>query len=137
MAFGPGKYDDLCTYAREAAKAQGVVLIVTDGERGSGFSVQGPLEVHMALPELLEQAALQIRASWQQENPGLMLDTRTVAFAVLTIGKAAGMLSKEDIRRDLIDAMQRGTLNPHYLALLRDQLAELLNEAAKGKPDAE
>ena len=37
---GPGKYDDLCTQAREAAEAQAVVLIVMNGNKGSGFSVQ-------------------------------------------------------------------------------------------------
>ena len=38
--FGPGKYDELCTAAREETKAVGVVLIVIDGEHGNGFSCQ-------------------------------------------------------------------------------------------------
>ena len=33
MAEGPGKYDDLCTYVREQANAQGVLLIVLVVER--------------------------------------------------------------------------------------------------------
>jgi hypothetical protein len=40
MAAGPGKYDDICTVAREMAKADGAIVIIIDGERGSGFSVQ-------------------------------------------------------------------------------------------------
>ena len=40
MGHGPGKYDDLCTQARNTAKAAGVVLIVFGGEKGDGFSVQ-------------------------------------------------------------------------------------------------
>lgn len=38
MALGPGKYDDLCTYVREKAKAEGAIVIVYGGERGQGFS---------------------------------------------------------------------------------------------------
>ncbi len=40
MAIGPGKYDDACTAAREATKADAVVLVVLNGKRGAGFSVQ-------------------------------------------------------------------------------------------------
>jgi hypothetical protein len=40
MAIGPGKYDEECTRARVATGAVGVVLIVIEGKRGSGFSVQ-------------------------------------------------------------------------------------------------
>jgi len=52
---GPGKYDDACTAAREATGARGVVLIVLDGTRGSGFSCQlrgGPPDV-LALAKVL------------------------------------------------------------------------------------
>lgn len=38
--FGPGKYDDICTQAREDAEAEGVILMVLDGTKGSGFSCQ-------------------------------------------------------------------------------------------------
>jgi hypothetical protein len=37
---GPGRYDDLCTYAREQADAQGVILIILEGKVGSGCSMQ-------------------------------------------------------------------------------------------------
>lgn len=47
--IGPGKYDPLCTFIREQTKAVGCALIVIDGDRGMGFSVQAPLEVQVAL----------------------------------------------------------------------------------------
>ncbi len=37
MAFGPGKYDDLCTEVREKAKAKGVLVIIIDGDKGSSI----------------------------------------------------------------------------------------------------
>ena len=56
--IGPGKYDDLVTYVREQAKARGVILLVIDGERGSGFSVQvvGD-DLTRVLPRLLREVA--------------------------------------------------------------------------------
>lgn len=42
MPIGPGKYDSVATMARVQAHAQGVLLIVFDGEHGSGFSAQLP-----------------------------------------------------------------------------------------------
>jgi hypothetical protein len=61
MALGPGKYDDLCTHVREKAKAQAAIVIVLNGERGSGFSMQAGLNETLGLPELLESIAAQIR----------------------------------------------------------------------------
>lgn len=58
---GPGKYDDACTQARLSTNALGAILIVLDGKHGNGFSVQVPLHVLPALPELLETVARQIR----------------------------------------------------------------------------
>jgi hypothetical protein len=58
MAEGPGKYDDICTAAREAAGARAVVLIVLQGDLGSGFSVQAVGEdLRAHLPELLRHVA--------------------------------------------------------------------------------
>jgi hypothetical protein len=39
MALGPGKYDDICTRAREEAQALACVVMVLGGKHGSGFSV--------------------------------------------------------------------------------------------------
>jgi hypothetical protein len=57
MAVGPGRYDDLCTEAREKAKALGVILIVIDGEHGMGFSCQATPEVMITLPDMLRHMA--------------------------------------------------------------------------------
>lgn len=40
MALGPGKYDDLCTYVRTKAKADGALVVIINGELGGGFSAQ-------------------------------------------------------------------------------------------------
>jgi hypothetical protein len=63
MAAGPGKYDDLCTEVREKASALGVILLIFDGVKGTGFSCQADLLTTMRLPEILEDIAKQIRES--------------------------------------------------------------------------
>lgn len=40
MAEGPGKYDAVCTMARELTEAACAIVIVFGGRRGDGFSVQ-------------------------------------------------------------------------------------------------
>lgn len=60
--IGPGKYDRFCTWVRKRTKAKGVVLIVFDGEQGSGFSVQSDPLLLMTLPSVLEFMAKEIRA---------------------------------------------------------------------------
>jgi len=40
MAKGPGKYDRVCTLARDATEAEACILIVVNGKHGSGFSCQ-------------------------------------------------------------------------------------------------
>lgn len=62
MAIGPGKYDDLCTLVREQAKARGVIVIVFEGDRGSGFGCQTDAPTLVHLPDILESIARQIRA---------------------------------------------------------------------------
>lgn len=63
MALGPGKYDAEVTELRERLKADGVILLVFGGERGNGFSAQLPLQHTLAMPQILEQVAQQIRES--------------------------------------------------------------------------
>lgn len=68
MAIGPGKYDDACSRVREEVGLSegdggGVVLIVIGGHRGSGFSCQADLATTLALPDILENMAKQIRSS--------------------------------------------------------------------------
>jgi hypothetical protein len=57
MAVGQGKYDDLTTLVREGANAEGVIVIVIGGSKGSGFSVQATFEVTAKLPALLRKIA--------------------------------------------------------------------------------
>lgn len=60
--IGAGKYDDLCTEAREKAYAVGAILIIIQGNKGWGFSVQAPLEEMVNLPECLRNIADTIEA---------------------------------------------------------------------------
>lgn len=60
MMYGPGKYDDLCTAAREGAKAQGAILIIIEGERGDGFSAQVHPDAAARLPDMLRRIADEI-----------------------------------------------------------------------------
>jgi hypothetical protein len=64
--IGAGKYDELCTAARESARAKGAILIIMEGGRGSGFSVQGPLEITLRLPGTLRWLADQIETDYEQ-----------------------------------------------------------------------
>jgi hypothetical protein len=64
MALGPGKYDTQCTQVREETQATGVCLLVFDGCKGSGFSVQTENLCSLAmLPQILRDAADQIESS--------------------------------------------------------------------------
>jgi hypothetical protein len=67
MAKGPGKYDDLATYVRTQSNGAAVIVIVIDGAKGSGFSVQteDPVLVQH-LPELLRDTAMQIENSQKE-----------------------------------------------------------------------
>jgi len=61
MAIGPGKYDDLCTRVRKQTQARGgVLLIVVDGEQGSGFSAQLTMEQTLLIPQILRDVAERI-----------------------------------------------------------------------------
>jgi hypothetical protein len=57
----PGKYDDLCTVVREATNAEGVILIVINGNKGNGFSVQATARIIPGIPDMLEFTAGEIR----------------------------------------------------------------------------
>lgn len=61
MAIGPGKYDKLCTALRKQTRAKAAIIIIIDGQHGSGFSCQADLITTVELPELLEQIARDIR----------------------------------------------------------------------------
>jgi hypothetical protein len=68
MALGPGKYDDLCSYVRAQAgiaDSGGVAVIVINGNRGSGFSVQGDLARTLAMADILEATVKHMRADME------------------------------------------------------------------------
>lgn len=60
--IGPGKYETETSIVRELTRARGVVLMVIDGHRGSGFSAQLPPELLASLPAALREVADQIEA---------------------------------------------------------------------------
>jgi hypothetical protein len=70
MAVGPGKYDDLCTLVREKTEADGVVVLVFDGNKGNGFSVQGPVSLTATLARVLRSMADQIEADLDALDEG-------------------------------------------------------------------
>lgn len=63
MPMGPGAYDDICTDARQKARARGALLVIIGGERGEGFSCQATPADLATLPEILETVAAELRRS--------------------------------------------------------------------------
>jgi hypothetical protein len=63
MSIGPGKYDDICTAARDNAMAEGALVIIFNGKRGSGFSAQLSFELMAQIPTILRDTADQIEKS--------------------------------------------------------------------------
>jgi len=62
MAIGPGQYDDVATTVRTETRAEGVIILVINGRRGSGFSAQLPRALTLAMPAILRDLADQIDA---------------------------------------------------------------------------
>jgi hypothetical protein len=58
--LGPGKYDDETTLIREKLGAEGVILVVFKGKKGSGLSCQADLDVTLRLPAILREVAEKI-----------------------------------------------------------------------------
>ena len=58
--IGPGKYDDVCTRAREQAEGLGAIVIIFEGKHGNGFSCQLPPSAIPVIPDVLRQIAEQI-----------------------------------------------------------------------------
>jgi hypothetical protein len=65
--LGPGKYDLECEHVRKMAGAQGVILLVLNGDRGTGFSAQIPAEGFDMIPNVLRQVAGQIEQDAKQQ----------------------------------------------------------------------
>jgi len=69
MPFGPGKYGDALTVARQLCGASSAILIVFDGEGGPGFSVQAPPGVLIDIPRVLRSTAEKIEADFKKREP--------------------------------------------------------------------
>jgi hypothetical protein len=56
-----GSFDAACNAVRYMTRARCAVVIVVDGEAGSGYSVTGPLDAQVLLPDILRQIADTLR----------------------------------------------------------------------------
>ncbi|CAE6859367.1 hypothetical protein R69776_08046 [Paraburkholderia nemoris] len=52
-----GLFDTACSYVRDVTRARCAVVMVIDGKSGSGYSVVGPLEAQVLLPDILHKIA--------------------------------------------------------------------------------
>jgi hypothetical protein len=68
MTVGPGKHDALCSWIREelGMGQTGAVVLIVIGDGVNGFSCQADFETTMALPDILENVALQLRQDAQK-----------------------------------------------------------------------
>ncbi len=55
--IGPGRYDQETREIQAQLSAGAIMLFVVDGERGTGFSVVGPVTVLEHVPRLLRKVA--------------------------------------------------------------------------------
>ncbi len=58
--IGSGKYDLICSELRRRTKAKGAMVIILDGNKGSGFSCQLPADSITKIPDALRQMATEI-----------------------------------------------------------------------------
>lgn len=71
MPVGPGRYDNECMQALHSTKAEGVLLVVINGDRGHGFSLTtSSPEIVAGLPHLLRSVAEEIEATNNDANKG-------------------------------------------------------------------
>lgn len=56
-----GLFDTACNYVRDTTRARCAAVIVINGELGSGYSVVGPLEAQILLPDILHKIADTLR----------------------------------------------------------------------------
>ncbi|CAG4892688.1 hypothetical protein [Paraburkholderia gardini] len=56
-----GSLESACSHVLRAAHARCAAVIVLNGDEGSGYSVKGPLDAQVLLPDILEQMALCLR----------------------------------------------------------------------------
>lgn len=56
-----GQFDAACNYVRQATGARCAAVVIIDGHAGAGYSVVGPLDAQVLLPDILEQMARTLR----------------------------------------------------------------------------
>jgi hypothetical protein len=56
-----GQFDTACNHVRNMTQARCAAVIVIDGLSGSGYSVVGPLEAQVLLPDILQKMADTLR----------------------------------------------------------------------------
>lgn len=61
MTIGKGKYDDALSLALDSVEGQRGIFLALDGNKGSGFAVQGNLHSLQQLPDVLEHIANEMR----------------------------------------------------------------------------
>jgi demethoxyubiquinone hydroxylase (CLK1/Coq7/Cat5 family) len=69
MPAGGGKYDTLATLARQAAFADGIVMLIINGDMGSGFTVQAESYIGKHLPGMLRDMADEIENTMKANPP--------------------------------------------------------------------
>jgi hypothetical protein len=62
MARGPGKYDEIGMEVLKQTGAKGIIVMVMDGNKGSGFSVIGEPGAIEIFPQVLREMANAIEA---------------------------------------------------------------------------
>ncbi|MFM0647022.1 hypothetical protein PQR14_22080 [Paraburkholderia bryophila] len=56
-----GAFDAACNHVKDTTQARCAAVVVIDGESGSGYSVIGPLDAQILLPDILERMAKTLR----------------------------------------------------------------------------
>jgi hypothetical protein len=56
-----GLFDAACSHVRDVTGARCAAVVVIDGAEGSGYSVMGPLDAQVLLPDILEKMAAALR----------------------------------------------------------------------------
>ncbi|KAE8759013.1 MULTISPECIES: hypothetical protein [Paraburkholderia] len=56
-----GQFDAACNHVRQLMGARCAAVIVLDSDAGSGYSVVGPLDAQVLLPDILQQLAVTLR----------------------------------------------------------------------------
>jgi hypothetical protein len=66
--LGPGKYDDLASALLRSTQAEGIILMVLDGARGSGMSCKLHPDLDAKLPLLLRTLAAMIEKEHREHR---------------------------------------------------------------------